>query len=213
MEHKLPDLPYAKDALQPHISAETLEFHHGKHHKAYVTKLNELIKGTEFENRSLEDIIVDAPAGPIFNNAAQHWNHSFFWKCMGPGSGGTPEGKIAELITKKFGDFEKFKDEFSKLAVANFGSGWTWIVESADGGIEIMNTGNADNPLNHGRKALLTLDVWEHAYYIDYRNARPDFVKAFWNVVNWDFVNQNLEQNVNLSGKSKGQFPDQINIH
>lgn len=212
MEHKLPDLPYATIALQPHISAETLEYHYGKHHKAYVSKLNELIKGTEFENLPLEQIITEAPAGAIFNNAAQHWNHSFFWNCLAPNAGGNPEGKIGELITKKFGDFKKFQEEFSKLAVANFGSGWTWIVQNEDDGIELMNTSNADNPLKHGQKALLTLDVWEHAYYIDYRNARPEFVRAFWNVVNWDFVNQNIERSLNLSGVAKRQG-DQLNLH
>lgn len=212
MEHKLPQLPYAKEALQPHISAETLEYHHGKHHKAYVTKLNELIKGTEFENSSLEEIIVNS-SGPVFNNAAQHWNHSFFWKCMAPRSGGTPKGSISELINKKFGDFHSFKEEFSKAAVANFGSGWTWIIESDNGGIEIMNTSNAENPMKLGKKALLTLDVWEHAYYIDYRNSRPDFIKGFWNLVNWEFANQNLAEEFNLERFRKGQSPDQLSAH
>jgi Fe-Mn family superoxide dismutase len=211
MEYKLPELPYSKEALQPNISAETLEYHHGKHHKAYVTKLNELIKGTEFENLPLEDIIREA-SGPIFNNAAQHWNHSFFWQCLAPNAGGNPDGKIAELINKKFGTFDKFKEEFAKLAVANFGSGWTWIVESENGGIDIINTSNAENPLKQGQKALLCLDIWEHAYYIDYRNARPDFVKAFWNLVNWDFANQNLDRNVNLSGKAQ-DLGDRANLH
>lgn len=191
MEHQLTELPYAKEALQPHISAETLEFHHGKHHKAYVTKLNELIKGTKFEKMPLEEIIKNSE-GPIFNNAAQHWNHSFFWNCMAPGKGGYPGGKIGDLITKKWGNLDKFKEEFSKNAVANFGSGWTWLVQNNRGEVEIINTSNADNPLKHDQKAVLTLDVWEHAYYIDYRNSRPDFIKAFWNVVNWDFVNKNL---------------------
>jgi Fe-Mn family superoxide dismutase len=190
MEHKLPELPYPKEALEPHISAETFEYHYGKHHKAYVTKLNELIKGTKFENMDLESIVKNAD-GPIFNNAAQHWNHTFFWSCMKPDAGGTPSGKVSELINRKWGDFNKFQDEFSKQAVANFGSGWTWLIQSGDG-VEILNTSNAENPLKQDKKALLTLDVWEHAYYIDYRNARPDFVKALWNVVNWDFVNKNL---------------------
>ena len=212
MEHKLPDLPYSKEALQPHISAETLEYHHGKHHKAYVTKLNELIKGTEFENMALEDIIVKAE-GPVFNNAAQHWNHSFFWNCLSPNAGGNPDGKIADLINKKFGDFNKFKDEFSKMAVANFGSGWTWIVQTDNGAIELMNTGNADTPLNHGKKALMTLDVWEHAYYIDYRNSRPDFIKAFWNLVNWNFVNENITKEFTMSGKNMGKSGGQLNAH
>jgi Fe-Mn family superoxide dismutase len=191
MEHKLPDLPYPKEALQPHISSETLDYHHGKHHKAYVTKLNELIKGTKFENMSLEEVIKGSE-GPIFNNAAQHWNHTFFWSCMAPKAGGYPGGKVGDLINKKWGTFDKFKEDFSKSAVANFGSGWTWIVTNNRGELEIMNTSNADNPLKHDVKALMTLDVWEHAYYIDYRNSRPDFINAFWNVVNWDFVNKNL---------------------
>lgn len=191
MEHKLPELPYAKEALAPHISAETLTFHHDKHHQAYVTKLNELIRGTKFETMTLEDIVKNSE-GVIFNNAAQHWNHSFFWKCMSPQKGGYPGGKIGELITRKWGNFDTFKEMFSKQAVANFGSGWTWLIQNNRDDVEIINTSNADNPLKHGHKAVLTLDVWEHAYYIDYRNARADFVKAFWNVANWDFVNQNL---------------------
>lgn len=191
MEHKLPDLPYAKDALQPHISAETFDYHYGKHHQAYVTKLNELIKGTKFEDMPLEDIIKNSEAG-LFNNAAQVWNHTFFWNCMGPNKGGAPTGKIAEAINQKWGSFDKFKEEFQKSAVGNFGSGWTWLVKADDGGVEIMNTSNADTPLKHDKTALMTVDVWEHAYYIDYRNARPKFVEAFWNVVNWDFVNHNL---------------------
>lgn len=190
MEHKLPDLPYPKEALEPHISAETLDYHYGKHHQAYVTKLNELIKGTKFEKMSLEEIIKSAD-GPIFNNAAQHWNHTFFWSCLKPDAGGKPSGKIAELIDKKWGSFQKFQEEFSEKAEANFGSGWTWLIQSKDG-VEILNTSDAENPLNLGKKALFTLDVWEHAYYIDYRNERPAFVKAFWNVLNWDFVNKNL---------------------
>lgn len=206
MEHKLPDLPYPKEALEPHISAETLEYHHGKHHKAYVTKLNELIKGTKFENLALEEIIKTSD-GPIFNNAAQHWNHSFFWKCMKPDAGGTPTGKISELINQKWGSFAKFQEEFSKQAVANFGSGWTWLIQSGNG-VEILNTSNAENPLKQGKKALLTLDVWEHAYYIDYRNARPDFVKAFWNVTNWEFVNKNLglpEESADYKSRSNSE--------
>ncbi len=206
MEHKLPDLPYPKEALEPHISAETLEYHHGKHHKAYVTKLNELIKGTKFENLSLEEIIKSSD-GPLFNNAAQHWNHSFFWKCLKPDAGGAPTGKISELINQKWGSFAKFQEEFSKQAVANFGSGWTWLIQTGNG-VEILNTSNAENPLKLGKKALLTLDVWEHAYYIDYRNARPDFVKAFWNVLNWDFVNKNLgleAESSNYQSKSSSE--------
>ena len=191
MEHKLPELPYPKNALEPHISAETLEYHYGKHHKAYVTKLNELIKGTKFENMTLEETIKTSE-GLIFNNAAQTWNHTFFWNSMSPKGGIHPGGKILELINKKWTNFDKFKEEFSKTAVSNFGSGWSWLVQNGKGELEILNTSNADNPLKHDMKALLTLDVWEHAYYIDYRNARPDFVAAFWNVVNWDFVSSNL---------------------
>lgn len=191
MEHTLPSLPYPKDALQPHISKETFEYHYGKHHQAYVNKLNTLIKGTKFENMQLEEIIKSSE-GPIFNNAAQHWNHSFFWNCMAPKAGGYPGSRIGEMITKRWENFDKFKETFSKSAVDNFGSGWTWLVQNPKGDLEIMNTSNADTPLVHGLTALLTLDVWEHAYYIDYRNARPDFVTAFWNLVNWDFANKNL---------------------
>jgi superoxide dismutase, Fe-Mn family len=210
MEHKLPDLPYSKEALRPHISAETLDYHHGKHHRAYVSKLNELIIGSEFEDLPLEEIILRS-SGPVFNNAAQHWNHSFFWKCLSPHSGGYPKGEIADLINKKFGDFHKFKEEFAKAAVANFGSGWTWIVQN-NSDIEIMNTSNADNPIKHGQKALLTLDIWEHAYYIDYRNSRSDFIEAFWNLVNWDFVNSNLTRQINLSSRTD-QLGGQLEAH
>jgi Fe-Mn family superoxide dismutase len=191
MEHKLPELPYSKNALEPHISAETLEYHHGKHHKGYVQKLNELIKGTKFENMSLEEVIKNSE-GPLFNNAAQVWNHDFFWKCLSPQGGGFPGGKIGELIQKRWGHFDKFKTEFEKEAVARFGSGYAWLIVNDQNELEIMTTANGDNPLKHGQRAVLTLDVWEHAYYIDYRNARADFVKAFWNVTNWDFVNENL---------------------
>jgi Fe-Mn family superoxide dismutase len=191
MEHTLPPLPYAKDALQPHISAETLEYHYGKHHQAYVTNLNNLIKGTEYENLSLEEIIKKSQGG-VFNNSAQVWNHTFFWNCMTPNGGGAPTGKVADLINAKWGSFDKFKEELQKSAVSNFGSGWTWLVQKPDGSVDIVNTSNAGTPLTTENKALLTVDVWEHAYYIDYRNARPKFVEAWWNVVNWDFVNQNL---------------------
>jgi Fe-Mn family superoxide dismutase len=190
MEHKLPELPYPNNSLEPHISQETLEYHHGKHHRAYVNKLNELVKGTKFEKMDLVEIILSSE-GTVFNNAAQAWNHTFFWNCMRPDGGKEPTGKIAELINEKWGNFEKFKEEFSQKAVSNFGSGWTWLVQG-NNGIDIMNTSNADTPKAHNLKALLTLDVWEHAYYIDYRNKRPDFVNAFWNVVNWDFVNENI---------------------
>ena len=191
MEHTLPPLPYAKDALQPHISAETLEYHYGKHHQAYVTNLNNLIKGTEFENLSLEDIIKKSQGG-VFNNSAQVWNHTFFWNCMTPNGGGAPTGPVADAINAKWGSFDKFKEEFQKSAVGNFGSGWTWLVKKTDGTVDIVNTSNAGTPLTTENVALLTCDVWEHAYYIDYRNARPKFVEAWWNVVNWDFVNKNF---------------------
>ena len=191
MEHKLPELPYSKDALSPHISAETLEFHYGKHHNAYVTKLNELIKGTEFAELSLEQIIKKSSGG-IFNNAAQVWNHTFYWNCLAPKAGGAPTGKIADMITKTFGSFDKFKTDFTNSALGNFGSGWTWLVKTSNGEIKIHNTSNAGCPLTEGVTPLLTCDVWEHAYYVDYRNARPSYVQAYWNLVNWDFVNKNL---------------------
>lgn len=190
MEHTLPPLPYAKDALQPHISAETLEYHHGKHHQTYVTNLNNMIKGTEYENMSLEEIIQKSSGG-VFNNSAQVWNHTFFWNCMTPNGGGAPTGKVADAINAKWGSFDKFKEEFNKSALGNFGSGWTWLVQKTDGSVDIVNTSNAGTPLTTSDKPLLTADVWEHAYYIDYRNARAKFLDAFWNVVNWDFVNQN----------------------
>ncbi|EMY70340.1 superoxide dismutase [Leptospira vanthielii] len=191
MEHKLPELPYAKDALAPHISAETLEFHYGKHHQTYVTNLNNLIKGTEFENASLEEI-VQKSSGGIFNNAAQIWNHTFYWHSLSPKGGGAPTGAVADLITKSFGSFDVFKEKFSQSAITNFGSGWTWLVKKGDG-VEIVNTSNAGSPLKDGLQSLLTIDVWEHAYYIDFRNARPKYVETFWNLVNWDFANQNLK--------------------
>jgi Fe-Mn family superoxide dismutase len=191
MEHILPPLPYAKNALAPVMSEETLEYHYGKHHQAYVTNLNNLIKGTEFENMSLEEIVKKSSGG-VFNNSAQVWNHTFFWNCMKPNAGGAPTGKVADAISAKWGSFDKFKEEFQKSAVGNFGSGWTWLVKKADGSVDIVNTSNAATPLTTENKALLTVDVWEHAYYIDYRNARPKFVEAWWNLVNWDFVNQNF---------------------
>ena len=191
MEHKLPPLPYAMDALQPHMSKETLEFHYGKHHQAYVTNLNNLIKGTEFEDMRLEDIIRKSSGG-IFNNSAQVWNHTFFWNCLSPQSGGTPTGALAEAMNKKWGSFDAFKEAFAKMAVGNFGSGWTWLVKKTDGSLDIVNTSNAATPLTGGDKSLLTCDVWEHAYYIDYRNRRPDFVGAFWNLANWEFAGQNF---------------------
>lgn len=191
MAFTLPELPYGLDALQPYISRETLEYHHGKHHNAYVTKLNELIKGTKHENTSLEDIIKSSEGG-IFNNAAQVWNHTFYWHCMAPKAGGAPKGRIGDAIAKNFGSFEEFKGKFSEAAVTQFGSGWAWLVQTKDGKLAIEKTGNAENPMTRGLKPLMTCDVWEHAYYIDYRNLRPKYVEAFWNLVNWDFVEQQL---------------------
>jgi len=192
MEHKLPSLPYAMDALAPHISKETLEFHYGKHHQAYVTNLNNLIKGTEFEKASLEDIVKKASGG-VFNNAAQVWNHTFFWSSMKPGGGGKASGALAAAIDKKWGSFDAFKEAFAKSAVGNFGSGWTWLVKKADGGVDVVNTSNAGTPITGADKPLLTIDVWEHAYYIDYRNARPKFVETFLaSLANWDFAGKNF---------------------
>jgi len=192
MEHKLPQLPYAMDALAPHISKETFEFHYGKHHQAYVTNLNNLIKGGEFENASLEDIIKKSSAG-VFNNAAQVWNHTFFWSSMKPAGGGKPAGALAAAIDKKWGSYDAFKDAFAKSAVGNFGSGWTWLVKKADGSVDIVNTSNAATPVTGADKPLLTIDVWEHAYYIDFRNARPKFVETYLNsLVNWDFAASNF---------------------
>ena len=192
MSYELPALPYANNALEPHISAETLEFHHGKHHNTYVTNLNNLVPGTEFEGKSLEEIITSAPAGGIFNNAAQVWNHSFYWNCMSPNGGGAPSGALADAINATFGSFEDFKQKFSTSCATNFGSGWTWLVKNADGKLEIVNTSNAACPLTDGKTPLLTCDVWEHAYYIDYRNARPKYVEAFWNLANWEFASANF---------------------
>ncbi|WP_420995417.1 MULTISPECIES: superoxide dismutase [Fe] [Cupriavidus] len=191
MEHTLPPLPYAHDALAPHISKETLEFHHDKHHQTYVTNLNNLIKGTEFENSTLEEIVKKSSGG-IFNNAAQVWNHTFYWDSLKPNGGGQPTGALADAINAKWGSFDKFKEEFTKTAVGTFGSGWAWLVKKADGSLDLVSTSNAATPLTTDAKPLLTCDVWEHAYYIDYRNARPKYVEAFWNVVNWDFAGKNF---------------------
>ena len=190
MQHELPPLPYAMNALEPHISRETLEFHYGKHHQTYVTNLNRLIKDTEFENMPLEEIVRKAQGG-IFNNAAQTWNHTFFWHSMSPNGGGKPTGQVQQAIDNAFGSFEDFREKFSAAAVAVFGSGWAWLVKRPDGSVGIDTTSNALTPLASDSKPLLTLDVWEHAYYIDYRNKRPDFVAAYWNVVNWDFASRN----------------------
>jgi Fe-Mn family superoxide dismutase len=191
MSFTLPPLPYEKNALEPHISAETLEYHYGKHHQAYVTNLNKLVVGTEFEHATLEDIIKKSSGG-IFNNAAQVWNHTFYWHCLSPNGGGIPMGNLAELINRHFGSFESFKEKFTQTAIATFGSGWAWLVKNPDGSLALVSTSNAQTPMTSGQKALLTCDVWEHAYYIDYRNLRPKYVEAFWNLVNWDFVAQEL---------------------
>ena len=194
MEHTLPPLPYAMDALQPHISKETLEFHYGKHHQAYVTNLNNLIKGTEYETLDLEAIVKKAPAGGIYNNSAQVWNHTFFWNSMKPAGGGEPAGPLADAIKAKWGSYDDFKKAFQTSAVGNFGSGWTWLVKKADGSVDIVNMGAAGTPLTTGDKALLCIDVWEHAYYIDYRNLRPKFVETFLNhLVNWSFAEKNFD--------------------
>lgn len=185
MTFKLPELPYSMDALAPVMSRETLEFHYGKHHQRYVDNLNKLVAGTEHENKSLEDIIKATKTGGIFNNAAQVWNHTFFWNGMTPKGGGTPSGKIKDAIDKQWGSFDKFKGEFSDAAVALFGSGWVWLVKKSDGTLGIEKTSNAECPLTQGHKPLLTLDVWEHAYYIDYRNDRARFINSWWGLVNW----------------------------
>ncbi|MBP6808525.1 MAG: superoxide dismutase [Fe] [Chromatiaceae bacterium] len=190
MKHELPALPYALDALAPTLSQETLEYHYGKHHQTYVTNLNNLIPGTEFETMSLEDIIMKSSGG-VFNNAAQVWNHTFYWNCLSPNGGGAPAGALAAAIDAKFGSFEEFKKLFNQSGATNFGSGWTWLVKNADGSLEIFNTSNAGTPMTSGKQALLTLDVWEHAYYIDYRNARPKYLETIWHIVNWDFVAAN----------------------
>lgn len=192
MAFALPELPYPKDALMPHMSPETLDYHYGKHHKAYVDNLNKLIPGTEFEKMSLEEIMKKA-TGPVFNNAAQVWNHTFFWNCMAPGAGGEPTGALAESIKADFGSFQAFREKFADVSVKQFGSGWGWLVKRKDTGkLDIVSTSNAANPLTEGHTPLLTCDVWEHAYYIDYRNRRPDFVNAFFSLVNWKFVAQNF---------------------
>ncbi|MBP9713351.1 MAG: superoxide dismutase [Fe] [Sterolibacterium sp.] len=193
MEHTLPALPYATDALAPHMSKETFEYHYAKHHQAYVTNLNNLIKGTEYENLDLEAIVKKAPAGGIYNNAAQVWNHSFFWNCLQPNGGGAPSGALAIAINQKWGSFDEFKKAFQASAVGNFGSGWTWLVKKADGSVDIVNMGAAGTPLTTGDRALLCIDAWEHAYYIDYRNARPKFVETFLEkLANWDYAAKNF---------------------
>ncbi len=191
MAFELPALPYPKDALAPKVSKETIEFHYGKHHQAYVNNLNALIAGTDWEGKKLEEIIVSSDGG-IFNNAAQVWNHSFYWNCLSPNGGGDPGGELASAIVGEFGGFNEFRDQFTKAAATRFGSGWAWFVRTPQGRLSVMSTANADNPLTDGATPLLTCDVWEHAYYIDYRNARPTYIDSFWQLVNWDFVRANL---------------------
>lgn len=193
MSFTLPQLPFAKDALVPHMSVETFDYHYSKHHNAYVTNLNNLIKETKFEKMSLEEIILSSE-GTMFNNAAQVWNHTFFWSCLSPKGGTEPTGTLKDQIIQAWGSYEAFKEAFTKSAVANFGSGWTWLVKNKSGKLEIMNTSNAQTPMTSGSHALLTVDVWEHAYYIDYRNERPRFLNAFWSLVNWDFAEQNFKK-------------------
>ncbi|MGO2356519.1 MAG: Fe-Mn family superoxide dismutase [Marinomonas foliarum] len=192
MAFELPALPYAKDALEPHMSVETLEYHYGKHHNTYVVKLNGLVPGSEYENKTLEEIITSAPAGPVFNNAAQIWNHTFFWNSLSPNGGGEPTGALADAINAKWGSFAEFQAAFDDKAVNNFGSSWTWLVKNADGSLEIVNTSNAGTPMTSGQTAIITVDLWEHAYYIDYRNVRPDYLKGFWALANWEFAAANF---------------------
>ena len=191
MSFSLPQLPYEMDALSPHISKETLEYHYGKHHNTYVVNLNKLVENTEYATMSLEEVIKNA-SGAIFNNAAQHWNHSFYWDCLSPNGGGEPSGPLADAIQKAFGSFAAFKEQFTQTSIGTFGSGWGWLVQDAQGQLKLVSTSNAGTPMTSGLQALLTCDVWEHAYYIDYRNARPNYMNAFWNVVNWDFVSSQL---------------------
>ena len=191
MTHTLPELPYAKDALAPHISAETIDYHYGKHHQTYVTNLNNLIKGTEFENASLEDIIMKSSGG-LFNNAAQVWNHTFYWNGLSPNGGGEPTGDLAKAINDTFGSFDAFKEKFTQTAITTFGSGWAWLVKNEDGSLALVSTSNAATPMTSGQTAILTCDVWEHAYYVDYRNARPKYVEAFWQLVDWERAAKNF---------------------
>ena len=191
MAFELPALPWAEDALAPHISAETIGYHYGKHHKTYVTNLNNLTEGKPEADMSLEDL-VKTSSGGLFNNAAQIWNHTFYWNCLSPTGGGEPSGAVAQAINQAFGSFAEFKEAFTKLSITTFGSGWGWLVKNTDGSLELVSTSNAGCPLTENQTPLLTCDVWEHAYYVDYRNARPKYLEAFWNLVNWDFVEQNL---------------------
>ena len=192
MTHELPPLPYSVDALAPYISEETLTFHHGKHHQSYVTNLNKLIVDSEFNAQTLEEIIQNAPAGSIFNNAAQIWNHTFYWHSLSPNGGGEPTGALLEAMNASFGGFAAFKEAFTQTALSTFGSGWVWLVKNQEGGLELVRTSNAGNPLTDHKTPLFTCDVWEHAYYIDYRNARPQYLEAFWALVHWEFAEKNL---------------------
>jgi len=191
MAFEISDLPYSKDALTPHISAETLEFHFEKHHKGYLGKLNKAVEGTADAEKSLEDLIKTSKGG-LFNNAAQVWNHSFYWNSMGPKKGGEPTGELATAINAKWGSFDKFKEEFNSVAAGTFGSGWAWLVKNSAGALEIVSTSNAGNPITDGHTPIFTCDVWEHAYYIDHRNSRPKYLESFWNLINWDFANSNF---------------------
>ena len=191
MAFTLPELPYSKDALAPHISVETIDFHYGKHHKTYVDKLNGMVEGKPEADKSLEDLIKTSSGG-VFNNAAQIWNHTFYWNCLSPSGGGEPTGAVADAINAAFGSFADFKKEFTEKSVTLFGSGWAWLCKDSSGKLAIVQTANAGNPMTDGHTPLLTCDVWEHAYYIDYRNARPNYMEAFWNLVNWDFVAKNM---------------------
>lgn len=192
MPFTLPPLPYAYDALAPHISKETLEFHHDKHHQAYVTKLNELTAGKPEEKKSLEELILTT-TGPVFNQAGQIWNHTFYWNSLSPNGGGEPKGSLGDAIKKQWGSFDKFKEEFTTKTVGVFGSGWGWLVKNEDGSLAVVGTSNAGNPMTTKQKPLFTCDVWEHAYYIDFRNARPKYLEAFWKLVNWDFAEKNYK--------------------
>ena len=192
MAIELPALPYDRTALEPHISGETIDFHYGKHHKTYVDNLNKMIEGTEFADMALEEIIRKSQGG-MFNNAAQIWNHTFYWNCLKPAGGGEPTGTLADAINAAFGDFARFKEQFTDTSIKTFGSGWGWLVQRKDGSLALASTSNAATPLTGEDTPLLTCDVWEHAYYIDYRNARPKYLDAFWNLVNWDFVASNMK--------------------
>jgi Fe-Mn family superoxide dismutase len=191
MAFELPALPWAEDALAPHISPETIDYHYNKHHKTYVTNLNALTEGKPEADMSLEDVVKKSSGG-LFNNAAQVWNHTFYWNCLSPNGGGEPSGAVAEAINSAFGSFAEFKEAFSKVCITTFGSGWGWLVKNSDGTLALVSTSNAGCPLTEGQTPLLTCDVWEHAYYVDYRNARPKYLEAFWNLVNWEFVEKNL---------------------